>query len=234
MGPCPNPAKGRRPFRIPSQQHYILFHCHWLVQAYRTPSWGQKPIPGAVAVCQNLWLQCAPLQCSHRFLRCTSAQNGVYSQAQLGFGPTWRVQSCIDVPEKNIKAYHAKLRILKAFNGLKRGFWPQPKCVPSARNVNRAAVRAWGGAPRSCALHYAATSPPHGWPLRPRRRGRAQRQHGGLVGEDQLLDLHAREHVDEVERLVPYIQVRSLAQAAGDEHLFSFARRKNPVYPFSN
>ena len=44
------------------------------------------------------------------------------------------------------------------------------------------------------------------------------KDHGRLMGKQQLFDLDPGNHVDEVERFVPDMQVRRLAQAFGDQH----------------
>lgn len=49
-------------------------------------------------------------------------------------------------------------------------------------------------------------------------------QDGRRKREQQGFNLHAREDVDKIQRLVPHQQVRFFAQAFGDEHFF-FARR---------
>jgi len=51
------------------------------------------------------------------------------------------------------------------------------------------------------------------------------KQHGGLEFLNQILDLHARKHVDEVQRFIPEVEVRVFAQAFGQQDFFSFGRR---------
>ena len=46
------------------------------------------------------------------------------------------------------------------------------------------------------------------------------KEHGGLKGEQQILELHPGEDIDKVQRLIPEKEVRRLAQRFCQEHLF--------------
>ena len=57
-------------------------------------------------------------------------------------------------------------------------------------------------------------------------------QQRGPVLQQQLLHLHPGDHVDEVQRLVPHIQVGLVAEAGGQQHLFLLAAAVLRQIPF--
>ena len=46
------------------------------------------------------------------------------------------------------------------------------------------------------------------------------KEHGGLIGAQQLLDLHTGEHVDIIQRLVPDTEVGRAAEGRRQQHFF--------------